>query len=639
MISKKITSLIMAGLLTTMVFTGCDKKSDTSKDNTKTTTSGFDLKSAKVIKPKVLAKLQTGNKISKEDKLTPIWRANTKVEPEIVPISGADAGQYFQMQQVAGTMPEVIAASNGVFDNKGVYTILKKQKSLREITLEDIKKYMPKTIERLKKWDITVDDWYNSNLDPTDKKLWYIPGAPNLGATTEKNEEFVKLANSYEPYCWYFRDDILQKIFPDAKTDKQLKDLYVKNKGKLSYKEVNDVPIKSLDELYTYLNKVKELGMKVGNKNVVPAQLQANSDAGSMMWSAFSLPGFFWQDLGDRMYNSNSFSYFADTPEWKNYISFFNKCYNDKLLGNETFIQKDDQRDAKVINGEYAVAQGWVPIGDARKKAIDENRGYGYRKVALFLNDDLKNKYQDLSKKVTALDSNWGAVGLTTAIKDKDIPQILNWIDWNCSQEANTLRAWGPKEFYTGTGKERKFKSEYAAVADWALYRTSSEKDGINYGMYQLSDNDADFNAETYGVGAWYDEYNPVNVYPENYTDASKINLDTQYDNAVKLHYSSMIKQVKSKPLGEDVIAARAEFDKLEVKFNELKKTVSFDNDGAKTATIKAIIGKPENFDKNYSEYEKKYLTDALKQNIKDMGAKWLDYSKLYNDKYTEPIK
>ena len=32
-------------------------------------------------------------------------------------------------------------------------------------------------------------------------------------------------------------------------------------------------------------------------------------------------------------------------------------------------------------------------------------------------------------------------------------------------------------------------------------------------------------------------------------------------------------------------------------------------------------------------------ITDALKQNIKDMGVKWLDYSKIYDEKYIEPIK
>jgi putative aldouronate transport system substrate-binding protein len=635
--SKRLMAAILTAALSVTMLSAC-KETEKPTDN-KTKPGTFDISNAKTIKPKVLGKIQTGNRKPADDKLTPIWREKTKVEPEIVTMTaGQNASQYFQMQKVGGTMPEIIAPTNGVFDNPEIYNLLKQQNIVREITLEDIKNYMPLIQKRLENLGITVEEWYNANVDSTDKKLWYIPGMPNLATTKYRNEEFVKLDNSYQPYNWFFRDDILKQIFPDAKTEKELRELFVKKQGDLTFEDVNDVPIMNLDDLFNYLKKVKELNVKVGNNSVIPAQLQLTNEAGSLMWSAFSLPGFFWQ-LGDRQHTDTSFSYFAANPEWKEYIRFLNKCYNEGLLGKETFIQKDDQRDSKVINGEYAVFQGWLPSPNARKKAADENRNYGFRKVSLFLDGKVANKYSDTSTKIVGIGSRWGAVGITTSAKDADIPQLLNWIDWNLSDEAAVLRAWGPKEFYTGEGKDRRFKPEYKDIEIWALTGKTGDKDGIYYGMYPSGGSDVDWNHETYGIGSnWRLPYVPQRAYPKELTDPSKVDIDWAYDRAVKLFYYPKFKFFKEKPLGEDVIEARSEFEKIEAEFTKLKKTASYDADGAKTATVQAIVGKPEEFDKKYAEYEK-YLTTEFMDNIKKQGEAYIKYWQLYKEKYAEPLQ
>ena len=651
---KKVLALVLTVVLTLSVLSACSSKKEKPTDSsaeptkgietidpaTETENKGFDVTKASVIKPTVVGKVQTGNKIPVEDKITPIWRDKTKVEPEIINLSGQDIAQYFSMQSIAGTLPEIIAPTNSVFDNADVYASLLNQKLLREITLDEIKTYMPRTVERLANWGISVEDWYNANVEIKTGKLWYIPGAPNLAATTLSDEEFVRRNNSYMPYSWYFRDDILKSIFPNAKTEQELRELYIKNGGNLSYEEVNDVPIYNLDDLYNYLAKVKELGVKVGNKDVIPAQMQLNSDPGSMMWSAFSLPGFYWQDLGDRLYNDDTLSYFAATPEWKEYIRWFNKAFNDKLLQTETFIQKDDQRDAKVVNGEYAVYQGWLPTNDARSIAKQEERGYGFRKVALFLGDDLTNNYQKYNEKNYRLRETWGAIGITTALKEEHVPQILNWVDWNYSEEANVLRAWGPSDFYQGEGKNRVFKEEYKDLENWAVYGTSSGKDGIYYGLYSLSGNDVDWNHETYGIGAtWYYEYQPKNVYTIIAADADNVDIDRAYDNAIRDHYARMMTYYVEKPHDDALNALKAEFDDAEKRFAELKSTVSFDCDPAKTTTVKAIVESPEKFEENYAAYEKIALTPEFMDSVKDMGEKWIAYKKLLNSNYRVEVK
>jgi hypothetical protein len=56
------------------------------------------------------------------------------------------------------------------------------------------------------------------------------------------------------------------------------------------------------------------------------------------------------------------------TPEWKNYISFMNKGFNEGLFGQEFYIQKPEQRDAKIINGEYAVVKATDGTTDCKAK-------------------------------------------------------------------------------------------------------------------------------------------------------------------------------------------------------------------------------------------------------------------------------
>ena len=116
--------------------------------------------------------------------------------------------------------------------------------------------------------------------------------------------------------------------------------------------------------------------------------------------------------------------------------------------------------------------------------------------------------------------------------------------------------------------------------------------------------------------------------------------MDIAYDKAVQLHYSPLFKEYKEKPLGTDVTALYSKFNDLQGDaFNTIKKTASFDSDGGKTATIKAIVGKEADFDSNWTKYENTYVTQTLKDNIKQQADAWFAYWKLYSEKYLEPLQ
>src|SRR5690606_12844712 len=142
-------------------------------------------------------------------------------------------------------------------------------------------------------------------------------------------------------------------------------------------------------------------------------------------------------------------------PRFKDYMRWFNDLYNEKLIDPEAFIQTGDQMTAKINNGEYAVVNFMVSpgMGAARQLSIDQDRGYDYRMIPGFL-VPMVTETQDLRYLPTSLYTYEG-VFVTKTVKEEDLPQVLGWLDWNFSLEAEELRSWGTPEFYTGDGENR----------------------------------------------------------------------------------------------------------------------------------------------------------------------------------------
>jgi len=597
----------------------------------------------KQLKLTMTGRVQSGSRTPVEDLFTPIWREKTGVEIDIIPVNDdQDKVQWLQLQDVAGSIPHIIQG-NGYMNNSDVFGAAMDMNILREITLDDIYTYMPLTVQRLQNWGVDIEAWFAANLDVTSGKMMYFPQLPEHVATNLVNDQKIRDGAGvlkFEPYAWYFRDDILKQIFPEAKTEAELQLRILETGNNCTFEDVNDIPIYNMDDLYDYLTKVKALGVTVEGKPVTPAQIQMG-DMDSIWWSTFTIADMMFQDLGQFVYNDTNFSYFADTPNWKNYMKWLNVFYNDGLLSTETFIQKDDQRDAKVVNGEYAVFQSWLNAGEARNVSKEEGRGYGFRKVFLFHQDTLSNNLQDASNVAVSLRSPWGGYGITTTVADGDYAQVLGWLDWNLSEEANILRAWGPEEFYTGDGMDRRFKPEYEEVELWARGRGYVEggKDGLYYGMY--SDNAAYLNDETFGITAYY-EYGPTVAYPSEIAEGSDpATFDTDWvtSDVTSKHYSSLMNIQIQSALGEDALDLYRDFDAEMAKFNDIKATQGYEVDGAYTSTLQAIIGPVDKFEENYAKFEDGYLSAEFKTLVDSIGQKYLAYYNLVKNNYWTPME
>jgi ABC-type glycerol-3-phosphate transport system substrate-binding protein len=385
-----------------------------------------------------------------------------------------------QKHVAAGDVPEVWVV--GHYSHYGdAMSYLSDTEFAHEMTPQFIKENLPIYTERVEDYGLTVETIQQAC--DFEGKNWYLnwqmsPGVfPGLLKT-----EYGQLLGPHQfIYHVYLRDDILKQLRPNARTEAEMKELYLEQDGELSLDDVlNDLPFNDFQSLTRYMQEVKALNKRVGTKPVIPAAFNCSSgNIGSVHWSAFTVTG--WTHRYPLLYQEppKRCFYPRTTETWKEYMNNFNLWYNEGYLDPELFVMKDDQYHAKVRNGEYAIINAWTPVADARQVSIDENRGYGWRYAPIFYPVDFSMMNQWFSfagiKSLSTL--------FTKSIDPEDLPGILAWADWQFSEEADELQYWGHPDWYTGEGMNRRYKPAYEDLRLWTVYGISGEKDGDYYGM------------------------------------------------------------------------------------------------------------------------------------------------------------
>jgi putative aldouronate transport system substrate-binding protein len=389
------------------------------------------------------------------------------------------AVQFWQNVTAAGTVPNVLD-QGALWITPDSANFVIKNDLVWPITAAMVKQYMPNYTARAAKYGRTVDELLNANK-ASDGRILSIPQGFGFASFPKLlSNPIVKENPPNDYYSLAFRDDVLKKIFPNAKTEVDLQAQLVKN-GKLTIHDlIDDIPIKNLDDLYNYLKAVKALNLKVGDKPLIPGAISASSESmGALDWSLRTIVGYAWEypfmegtapDFNDTVLPKL-------TPEYKAYMAWWNKCYNEGLLDPEMFVMKNDQFNAKQINGEYAVLNRWWYVNDARK--VGKDRGYGYRYFPVFFGQ-LKDIY---SNNVAFISMGGSPVAITKTTKQADVPKVMKWIDWYMSEERDSLAYWGLPTWYKGAGADRRYLPDHAVLEDWTLYGISNARDGAYYGL------------------------------------------------------------------------------------------------------------------------------------------------------------
>jgi ABC-type glycerol-3-phosphate transport system substrate-binding protein len=405
-----------------------------------------------------------------------IDKTGVQVEWPLLP-SDWTGDQLLTNTMAAGNLPQVLDAY-AIFMEPLSGQMISKQKLAYDLTADMIKKNMPNYTAKVQKYGRTVEEILKANL--FDGRNQYLPIGFGFAAFPKLADHPGAKEAGNDYYAIGFRDDILKKIFPNARTVAEQQALLVK-KGSLTVDDlIGDIPIKNLDDLYNYLKAVKALNLKVGDKPVIPGAISASSESmGALDWSLRTIVGYFWNYpfmRGDPP-NWDRTVLPKLTPEYKEYMKWWNKLYNEGLVDPEMFVMKNSQFNSKQINGEYAVINRWWSVNDVNK--VGKERGYQYRFFPVFYAQE-----KDIwDNGVLALSLQGSPLTFMKSIKQADLPKVMKWADWYMSDERDSLAYWGMPEWYTGTGKDRKYTWQYRALEDWAVYGISSSRDGNYYGV------------------------------------------------------------------------------------------------------------------------------------------------------------
>ena len=553
------------------------------------------------------------------DVLTPIWREKTGITWELLSHSGdVSSDQWVQMQLAADTMPELLITHEF---STAAQTVMIESGKLYDFTEEEIRKNMPQYTKRIEDLGLDLKTYMEVNKWSDGKSYW-IPYELREVAFPKLRPDIRAIRNAADsPYSFYFRDDILKMVFPNARTEQELKDLFIANGGKLTMDEIiGDIPIYNMDDLYDYLKKVKALGLKIGDKDVIPAQLTVSSNVGSTLWSLQTAMQIFWQD--GFSFKDDQLMHVQSSDVFKEYIRYYSTFNDEGLIDREAWIMKDDQIRAKAINGEFAVFNYWLPVNDARQLSKDEGRGYGYRLLPAFT-VDLVNEYQNMTNRPINLTTATKII-MTKTVKEADKAQVFGWLDWNLSYEADDLRCWGLPEWSEGEGENRRFKPEYKEIEDSLLLGVHSDKDA---GYYGLRSNATNFNnPETHKVGFSGYFSRPVDVYP--IPVSSDMNIDDKCFETIREYYGTQMTFYNQ--IGWTISEDLAN--------DELWKVASDKSSTPEQSSrlAAAMVASPADFDAKYAEYYDNAYPAEFQTALANLKEKWRD---IYNTKVAPEIE
>jgi len=280
--------------------------------------------------------------------------------------------------------------------------------------------------------------WYDNTLEILDQ---IYPGEID-----PMRYQFVRHPDEWS-FPLFVRDDILQLIFPDAKSQDDIEALFMEQ-GYFTREQVYDVPLNSPQDVIDFLYAVRDT---IAEHNITtsagrPVQTTFMS-YGFDMWPLLML---FWAPMhGMSSHNWNYFITFNrqtqqferqfDTDFFREQMRILNQLVRDGVGSEESLIDTQDMFVNKLNSGEYAVAYTWwIPDENLLRAAGYDFR---YRKVYFNIPQDT-SVYMDFLFE-SAVDRD--VISIFTTVPDEQVPQILQFFDFMFSDVGMKLQVWGPR--------------------------------------------------------------------------------------------------------------------------------------------------------------------------------------------------
>ena len=590
--------------------------------------------------------LSTGppTKPAVEDVVTPVLREKTGVTGNLVPhptIEGASNAQIVEAMITAGSLPHIVAQhhippqteAQKVFHDRGMAW---------NIDEPTIREYMPNFTKRMDQWgDMkayidNVKSYNNTNY--LIGHQFAVTSLPKFANQYKGNPVYDKNAVYQWGYTLGLRDDILKKIHPSARSEKEQAQWYVDkfDPNKPTAQIYSDVPIQSMDDLYVYLKKVKDVidrdNLRAGGDKMIPAQVNANQHPQSIAYSFLTAYGYVWVE--PQMFRAKDKAYYNYMqPYFKEVLRWYNKLFNEGLLDPEVFIKPDAQLQEEFTRGRFAVFNNWSNYQPARDFAKDNNLPYGWRVILCWWPPTFKQADQDGTNFPATYYNHFTNNIVTKTVEEEDLAQVLGWLDYHYSEEFDILASWGPEEFWTGSGQRRRFKAAYKDLENFQAYGIvggAEAKDGYYYGVTRYAPFSIDAGAINWETSlalffsAWPDA--PQYVYPY------KKNIEGNYDQDMHFRYVAY-------ETGQQVNF----YPQVGWTWNDINSIPSvskllyqwFGAAPVSDAITQTVRGSVEDFEKNFENLYMKYFKDeGYDEMLKEYNTKWKEIFDKYIKQY-----
>lgn len=285
-------------------------------------------------------------------------------------------------------------------------------------------------------------------------------------------------------FAWiWVRDDLLKKLYPNAKTQDEIDALYVRNNGKFTREEIYDVPLKSKEDLYKLMRDMQNLiKTEKITENGKPVEV-SYAFGGGDNWNALSmlLPSINRLPAGN-----NYFSYYDKTTkqvqwsyeqEWfKQGVKELSQLAREGVLDKNSLLENSASHLEKLNNGQYAMAYLWETPDSATLAAA--NKPFRYRK--LWIDAPVQeDKFISPSSSPT---NNYSVLIFKDKVKEEDVPQIVRYLDYLVSEVGEKMYTWGPRSaglFDEADGK-RTFKDK---LLEEAMVYGKDNGSTLTYGL------------------------------------------------------------------------------------------------------------------------------------------------------------
>lgn len=357
---------------------------------------------------------------------------------------GSTAENRFNNLLAMGQIPD-IAYGTGWLDSEEVWDLT-----------ELIDEYCPTIKARMPDYV-----WNNENVNGGEKgKVYGIPyGLYSIGldqvdplADTQKCIMFSHLNDSC-PYV-LVREDILKDAYPDALTTADIDRIYAEQ-GSFTEDQLFDIEINSAEEFRTeFLPRIQKAIDDGGDKyEINPTRkvgtmlVTAGSDADTWDFMGKLIP--YLIGAGANSMNTNM-SYW-DVSTQKVESMFYQDFYKDevyewaKMIDDGTIVSRTGMTTAhstlqsELNSGYYAIGylSSSMPSGNV---CTWKGEQINYRKVYLNIPaDQTRFMYCGFGEAVVN-----SVKFFKSEVREDELPQLLRWLDFQCSRTADMLYAWGP---------------------------------------------------------------------------------------------------------------------------------------------------------------------------------------------------